>query len=340
MHNLCAWRAVAPGKDRMGTTYFRHGPDGPGLAGLRRAASRLAAGILAAGLGLLAAPAGAETPDATPRIAVISAFAPEWTVLRAAMDAPAEQRIHGITFLTGTLSGKPVVLFLSGVSMVNAAMTTQMALDRFNVEGIVFSGIAGGADPALSIGDVAVPERWSQYLETVMARETPEGFALPPWMKKQGENLGMIFPQPVGVTSARQETIEDRAFFPVDPAYLEVAAKVARETDLAACAAANACLSHTPRIVPGGAGVSGQSFVDNATLREWAHDVFGARVIDMESAAVAHVAYVNEVPFIAFRSLSDLAGGGEGANEMATFMSLAAANSALVVERFLAELPE
>jgi adenosylhomocysteine nucleosidase len=59
----------------------------------------------------------------------------------------------------------------------------------------------------------------------------------------------------------------------------------------------------------------------------------------MESAATAHVAYVNKVPFIAFRSLSDLAGGGEGANEMGVFFALASANSAKVVEAFLEKLP-
>jgi adenosylhomocysteine nucleosidase len=46
------------------------------------------------------------------------------------------------------------------------------------------------------------------------------------------------------------------------------------------------------------------------------------------------------VPFIAFRSLSDLAGGGEGANEMGTFMSLAAGNSAALVTAFLEALPD
>lgn len=45
--------------------------------------------------------------------------------------------------------------------------------------------------------------------------------------------------------------------------------------------------------------------------------------------------YANAVPFVAFRSLSDLAGGGEGANEMVTFLSLAADNSAEVVKAFL-----
>ena len=56
----------------------------------------------------------------------------------------------------------------------------------------------------------------------------------------------------------------------------------------------------------------------------------------METAAVGMVAYSNGVPWIAFRSLSDLAGGGEAENEMHTFMSIAADNSARVLLAFLA----
>jgi adenosylhomocysteine nucleosidase len=59
----------------------------------------------------------------------------------------------------------------------------------------------------------------------------------------------------------------------------------------------------------------------------------------MESAAVAHVAYANDVPFIAFRSLSDLAGGGEGENQMGTFFQIAADNAAAVVRAFLKDAP-
>ncbi|QRK07606.1 hypothetical protein JQX13_47730 [Archangium violaceum] len=60
--------------------------------------------------------------------------------------------------------------------------------------------------------------------------------------------------------------------------------------------------------------------------------------LDMETSAVAVVAYSNGVPFIAFRSLSDLAGGGSGSNEISTFFQLAAHNSALVVRSFLESL--
>ncbi len=59
----------------------------------------------------------------------------------------------------------------------------------------------------------------------------------------------------------------------------------------------------------------------------------------MESAAVAHVATVNSVPFIVFRSLSDLAGGGPGENEIGTFFQLDADNSAKAMLAFMKALP-
>jgi adenosylhomocysteine nucleosidase len=104
---------------------------------------------------------------------------------------------------------------------------------------------------------------------------------------------------------------------------------------LAQCTADNRCLGHRPRVVVGGNGISGQAFVDNKAFREYTARVFDAQVLDMESAAVAHVAYANGTPFIAFRSLSDLAGGGDGENEMTTFLQLASENSAAVVRAFL-----
>ena len=85
----------------------------------------------------------------TPRIAVMSAFQPELTLLASKVVDARTQTINGVEFTTGTLQGKPVVLFLSGISMVNAAMNTQLVLDRFKVSHIVFSGIAGGVNPDL-----------------------------------------------------------------------------------------------------------------------------------------------------------------------------------------------
>jgi adenosylhomocysteine nucleosidase len=56
----------------------------------------------------------------------------------------------------------------------------------------------------------------------------------------------------------------------------------------------------------------------------------------METTAFAHVAYANQVPFIAFRSLSDLAGGSDFNDVGAFFGSgLAEANSSAVTLAFL-----
>jgi adenosylhomocysteine nucleosidase len=47
----------------------------------------------------------AEIIDATPRIAVMSAFEPEWTALRAGMTDRREHVVNGRTFVTGSLEG-------------------------------------------------------------------------------------------------------------------------------------------------------------------------------------------------------------------------------------------
>jgi adenosylhomocysteine nucleosidase len=292
---------------------------------------------------LVAAPAAAQKLDATPRTAVMTAFPPEWYAMVGSVSAPVTYQVNGLSILTGTMEGKPVILIQSGVSMVNAAMTTQLLLDRFAVKRIIFSGIAGGINPGLDIGDVVVPERWNQYMEVSLARDTPSGW-VPPEQRPADSlpNYGMMFPRDVRVGSATEKPLP-RRWFAADPALLDLARKVAVATPLARClpsSAASACLARAPKIVVGGAGISGSAFADNARYREYLFATFHASVLDMESGAVAQVAFANSVPFIAFRSLSDLAGGDAGPNQMVTFMALASGNSATVVRAFVAGLPD
>lgn len=299
----------------------------------------LSAGLLTCALGgcvgLAPVTGGPVRLDGTPRIAVLSAFEPELALLLDRLEGPTRYSLNGVEFTTGTLAGKPAVLFLSGISMVNASMNTQLVLDRFNVSGIVFSGIAGGVNPGLHIGDVAVPAQWGQYLEVLMAREPSPGKYAPPG-RMDGQtlpNFGMLFPRPVETRTAGSPQPVRKFWFEVDPKMLD-AARGLRTVDLISCKASQ-CLTRKPQLTIGGNGVSGQAFVDNAAFREYAFKTFQANVLDMETAAVGMVAYSNGVPWIAFRSLSDLAGGGEAENEMKTFMSIAADNSARVLLAFL-----
>lgn len=296
-------------------------------------------------LGSLAIAACATMPRAggereAPRIAVMSAFEPELVALRAATTITGTRVINGRTHYLGRLAGQEVVLLLSGFSMVNAAMTTQAMLDRFNITSIVFSGIAGGVNPGLNVGDVTVPAQWGNYQESVFARETGGTFE-PARVTTEFANFGMMYTQgtSVAIPGGAPDSLVRRFWFPVDSSALLRARAVAASVTLARCTAARECLAHDPRVVIGGNGVSGPTFVDNAAYREWAWTAFHADALDMETAAVAVVAYENRVPYIAFRSLSDLAGGGPGQNEQRIFGRLAADNSAALVIAYLKALP-
>lgn len=279
-------------------------------------------------------------PDAKPRLAIISAFEPELATLRQQTKIERVEVFNGRSYYLGQLAGQDVVLLLSGYSMVNASMTTQTLLDHFRVKQIIFSGIAGGVNPQLQVGDVVVPAQWGQYQEQVFARETPHGWD-PGRFAGSFTNYGMMFPRPV--TLSRQgnppDQAEQRFWFPVDPSALAVASRIGGSVKLNRCTAAGDCLNTEPHVVVGGNGVSGPTFVDNAAYRQFAWETFHADALDMETAAVAAVAYVNHVPFIGFRSLSDLAGGGAGKNEASVFFRLAAENSAKVVLAYLHAVP-
>ncbi len=284
--------------------------------------------------------------DIKPRIAILSAYGPELDVLRAALKGSKTLEANGVKFTLGNLAGKDVVMFLTGQSMVNAAMNTQLVLERFNISRIQFSGVAGGVNPNLNIGDVTVAARWAQYQEVTFARETTPGVYSPPeWALKyvpqaNGKpiaNFGMAYLQTVETRKPGSSKIERKFWFDVDPTLLAVAQGL-KSITLKRCDDKSVCLSHEPKLVVGGTGVSGQTFMDNAAFRTHTYQTLEANVLDMETASTAMVAYSNSVPFIAFRSLSDLAGGGPGANEADTFDKIAADNAANVVLAFLTAL--
>lgn len=79
----------------------------------------------------------------------MSAFAPELALLRGKLARPRHFAVNGVEFTTGMLEHQPVVLLLSGISTVNAAMNTHLLFERFHVTRLLFSGIAGGVNPAL-----------------------------------------------------------------------------------------------------------------------------------------------------------------------------------------------
>ena len=318
--------------------------------------------IVAFAAALVALPSAAAPKcagDCAPRIGIVSAFGAEADLLVAETQSRRTQTIAGQRFTTGVLRGNRVVIVLSGVSMVNAALTTQRLVDHFRIERLVLSGIAGGIDPARRVGDVIVPESWAMPMEVYWSHDD----ALPAPCGAPGELgcLGLRIARPDGsspssyrglvvrenrVTSAQSGAAGEFVFdYRVDPAMLAVARSLAPALDRCGPKARSVsgidpklCVAAQPDVVVGGRGVSGTAFVADAAYRSYLFEQLHAQCVDMETAALAHVARANGVPFIAFRSLSDLAGAeGFNADVAALFASgLAERNAAAVTLAFLA----
>lgn len=79
---------------------------------------------------------------------------------------------------------------------------------------------------------------------------------------------------------------------------------------------------------------SGDQFVNSEEKKKYIRGTFGAIACEMEGAAVAQVAYVNEVPFCVIRAISDKA---DGSSHVAytEFLKVAIENSKKVIKELI-----
>ena len=96
-----------------------------------------------------------HTPTPAP-IAIIGAMQPELDLLQSRLQQAQSQRSGLIVFHTGLLAGKPVVLVLSGIGKVNAAVATALVIQQFKPACVINTGSAGGLGAGLKVGDVVL----------------------------------------------------------------------------------------------------------------------------------------------------------------------------------------
>ncbi|WP_392561727.1 5'-methylthioadenosine/S-adenosylhomocysteine nucleosidase [Orbus sturtevantii] len=90
------------------------------------------------------------------KIAIIAAMEEEVSLLRSKITDCHIETILGFDFYTGQIDGCNVVLLKSGIGKVAAATGTTLLLSRFEVDGVINTGSAGGLDSRLKIGDVVI----------------------------------------------------------------------------------------------------------------------------------------------------------------------------------------
>lgn len=89
-------------------------------------------------------------------IGIIGAMAPEMALLGETLLGSRERKVAGMSFRTGTLEGKDVVLLQCGVGKVNAAIGAALLIELFRPSAILNTGSAGGLLPTQTFGDTVV----------------------------------------------------------------------------------------------------------------------------------------------------------------------------------------
>lgn len=96
-------------------------------------------------------------------IGIIVAELEELECVLEKLENKKEEIYREKTFYIGSINNKDVVIVRSEVGKVNAALTTQMLIDRYDVVLIINVGVSGSVDNSLDIGDIVIGEKLVQH---------------------------------------------------------------------------------------------------------------------------------------------------------------------------------
>jgi len=96
-------------------------------------------------------------------LAIVSAMHEELRALLPLLAQRQTLRLAGREFHRGEIHGHPVVLVLSGIGKVAAATTAAVLMQAFEVRQLVFTGVAGGLQAGVAVGDVVVARHLLQH---------------------------------------------------------------------------------------------------------------------------------------------------------------------------------
>lgn len=107
-------------------------------------------------------------------VGILGAMEPEVEILISALEDADTETLGGVTYHCGRIGDVPVVVARCGVGKVCAAACTQTMILRYGVGLLINTGVGGGIDPALSIGDVAIATALVQHdVDTTAVGDPP-----------------------------------------------------------------------------------------------------------------------------------------------------------------------
>ncbi len=232
-------------------------------------------------------------------VGVMGAMDEEIGLIKETMVIEKIDTISQRIFYMGKILNIPCICVKAGIGKVNAAITAEILIAKYKVDAIIFTGVAGGINPEIKIGDVVISRKVFHH---DFGKITPDGF----------------FPF-------------DTTGFLADSLLIEIAQEAASRIKFASIPE-NICKERNryPRVILGDIA-TGDQFIADDKKRNWIEKTFAVECVEMEGAAVAQVCVINKVPFVIIRSLSDLA--NENADiDFEEFVKYSARNSSLIVK--------
>lgn len=233
-------------------------------------------------------------------IGIIGAMDTEVAGLISKIDFLDKKSIYGNDFYLGKIDDTDVVIAKSGIGKVNSGICTQIMIDRFEITALINSGIAGGLEPSLHIGDICIGSKMIQHDYDL----TPFGYV-----------KGYI---PNGSGGDKPTEFES------DKRLVDIVEKASDE------------ISDSERVLKGTI-VSGDQFIADLSKKKSLHEEFDAIAAEMEGAAIAHCASHAGIPFVVIRVISDLA-NGDGPLSFEEFEKDATNLSIAITERVISLL--
>ncbi len=201
-----------------------------------------------------------------------------------------------------------------GIGKVNAALGAQRMINEFHPDCIISSGCAGGNGDDINVQDVVVSTELCYH-------DVYCGKAI---------DNSTVYGQVQGLPARYQ----------ADPALLRKALDLKSQTsNLRSSSAGLQGKKSQTSDLKSGLIVTGDWFVDSKEkMRDIIEKFPEAKAVDMESCAIAQTCYMNKVPFISFRVISDIPLRDTDASQYHNFWETVADHSFLTTKTFVESL--
>ena len=226
-------------------------------------------------------------------IGIIVAMDEEREAISNIMTEVEIEQIYNLRFLKGKIQGKSCIVAKSGIGKVNAARTTQVMLQNYDIQYVINLGAGGSINGMLNIGDVLIAKEVVQHDFDITAFGHSKGY----------------------ITGVGNSVICDRDLVSEIEQMIQSIPERSYQIKIGVIA-------------------TGDIFCTETWMKDKIRAKFNADVVDMECAAIGQVCYLDNVPVMVIRAISDTP-NGRNASTFDENLKFASKRCANILKEFL-----